>query len=149
MSTDKDAQAMVVALEQRLDNVEALNAANASQTGGAVDSAAMKAYQAKMLVRLKEIRAALADGDAGAMKKERDEALAENARLQKELERANYRVNHLVKELNSAEAATGSANTSASATAAPAPAATASAAPTAAATAAPEKKKSLFSSIFG
>ena len=68
-----------------------------------VDNSNLKAYQAKLLSRLKEIRESIGDGDAGAIKKERDAAIDENTRLKKELERANYRINHLIKELNKAE----------------------------------------------
>ena len=42
-------------------------------------------------------------GDAIALRKERDAALEENERMKKVIERLNYRVNHLIKELNAAE----------------------------------------------
>ena len=42
-------------------------------------------------------------GDGMALRKERDAALAENERMKKEIEKLNYRVNHLIKELNAAE----------------------------------------------
>ena len=42
-------------------------------------------------------------GDGMALRKERDAALAENERMKKEIEKLNYRVNHLIKELNAVE----------------------------------------------
>ena len=44
-------------------------------------------------------------GDGTALQKERDAALAENERMKKEIEKLNYRVSHLIKELNAAEKA--------------------------------------------
>jgi hypothetical protein len=42
-------------------------------------------------------------GDITEVKKQRDEAVQENIKLKKEMERMNYRINHLVKELNKYE----------------------------------------------
>ena len=42
-------------------------------------------------------------GDGTALRKERDAALVENEKMKKEIEKLNYRVNHLIKELNAAE----------------------------------------------
>ena len=97
----EEANVMISKLEERLDAVEAKNESYSSQTR--VDDSNLRIYQAKLLVRLKEIRAAIGTGDAGSIKKERDAALSENVELKKELERANYRIKHLVKELNKAE----------------------------------------------
>ena len=44
-------------------------------------------------------------GDGTALQKERDAALAENESMKKEIEKLNYRVSHLIKELNAAEKA--------------------------------------------
>ena len=95
------AEAKLEEIEKRLG---ALEVAKKTQGGGA-DKEILVAFQKKLLVRLKEIRGALGDGDAADMKKERDAAQAEVAVLKKELERAEYRINHLVKELNKAEGA--------------------------------------------
>ena len=97
----EEANVMISKLEERLDAVEAKNESYSPQTRG--DDSNLRIYQAKLLVRLKEIRAAIGTGDAGSIKKERDAALSENVELKKELERANYRIKHLVKELNKAE----------------------------------------------
>lgn len=97
----EEANVMISKLEERLDAVEAKNESYSSQTR--VDDSNLRIYQAKLLVRLKEIRSAIGTGDAGSIKKERDAALSENVELKKELERANYRIKHLVKELNKAE----------------------------------------------
>lgn len=143
MSTVEEAKDMIAKLEGRLDAVEAKNVSSSSSGKGVADQGALRAYQAKLLVRLKEIRSSIGDGDAGAIKKERDEALAENARLQKELDRANYRCHHLVKELTKVEEEVAGLQAGVKT-------ATASATPTAAASKIPdEKKKSFFSSMFG
>lgn len=97
----EEANVMISKLEERLDAVEAKNDSYSSQTRG--DDSNLRIYQAKLLVRLKEIRVTIGTGDAGSIKKERDAALSENVELKKELERANYRIKHLVKELNKAE----------------------------------------------
>jgi chromosome segregation ATPase len=147
MSTVDDAKDMISKLEGRLDAVEAKNASSSGAGNGVADQEALRVYQAKLLARLKEIRSTIGDGDAGAIKKERDDALAENARLQKELERAHYRINHILKELNKSEEEVASLQAD-SKTSAPKP----PAAPSAAVTKAPEdqkKKKSFFSSMFG
>ena len=103
MATLEEAKAMIEKLEERLNAVEERSASSLTENKGAVDNEALKAYQRKMLVRLIEIRDALGDGDSEAMKKERDEARAENVRLNKELGFANYRIKHLIRELNKSE----------------------------------------------
>ena len=96
------AEAKIEEIEKRLADLEV-----AKKRGGSVaDREVLQTFQKKLLVRLKEIRAALGDdGDVEKVKKERDSALAEVASLKKELERADYRIKHLVKELNKAEGA--------------------------------------------
>lgn len=76
------------------------NAADAQ----AVDLA-IKLYQKQILGKLKAIRDALVaeGGDVATIRRERDEARAENAALKKDVERLNYRVRHLVKALNEEE----------------------------------------------
>ena len=96
------AEAKMEEIEKRLDELELTR----KQRGGTADREALLAFQRKLLERLKEIRAALGDdGDIGKVKRERDSALEQVASLKKELERADYRINHLVKELNKAEGA--------------------------------------------
>ena len=96
------AESKIEEIEKRLDELEMTR----KQRGGTADREALLTFQSKLLVRLKEIRAALGnDGDFETIKRERDSALEEVASLKKELERADYRINHLVKELNKAEGA--------------------------------------------
>lgn len=58
-------------------------------------------YQKQMLSRLQTIRDALVmgDGDIAFVIKERDALKDENAKLKKEAERLNYRINHLIKNM--------------------------------------------------
>ena len=64
-------------------------------------------YQAQMLERLRGIRAAMTaeGGDIVQIKAERDELATDNKKLRKEVEKLNYRVQHLIKALNRAEGA--------------------------------------------
>lgn len=80
--------------------------ASAGQNDLQIAEAAVHAYQAQLLPRLKEIRAALGQegGDIVSVKRERDVAIEENKKLKKEMERMEYRIKHLVKSLNEEEA---------------------------------------------
>lgn len=109
MSADKitAVEEQMGALEERLKKME-LN--SSSKAGGGADSAAvekaLQTYQVQMLAKLKAIRDQIANegGDATVVRKERDVALAENAKMKVEIERMNYRINHLVRALSEEEA---------------------------------------------
>ena len=62
-------------------------------------------YQAQTVEKLKAIRDLMTSDSSGSndVKRERDEAIARNKELEKEIERLKYRVNHLVKALNNEE----------------------------------------------
>ena len=71
---------------------------------------ALANYQKEMLEKLLQIRSAMANGEGNgeggnvaAMREERDAAKSEAAALRKELEKANYRITHLVKSLKAEE----------------------------------------------
>jgi chromosome segregation ATPase len=68
--------------------------------------AALKAYQKQILGKLKQIRESFdaEGGDIQTIRSERDKLAAENKQMKTEIERLNYRVNHLVKALNEEEA---------------------------------------------
>jgi hypothetical protein len=103
----------LTAAENRMSSLEAkLLALEGSAVSGGSNEAvenALKAYQLTMAQKLRAIRDAMIaeNGSSESLSKvisERDGALAENAKLKKEIERLNYRVNHLVKALNAEEA---------------------------------------------
>jgi ubiquinone biosynthesis protein UbiJ len=99
--------------ENRMTSIEAkLMSLERSTVGDGSNEAiekALRTYQISMVQKLKGIRDAIV-AEAGSSESvsnvitERDAALAENAKLKKEIERLNYRVNHLVKALNAEEA---------------------------------------------
>ena len=89
----------------KIEKIESrLSALEASQ-GPAGSDVSLLSYQAQTLEKLKTIRDHMqTDGTgAGKIKQERDDAIAKNTELQKEIDRLNYRVNHLVKCLNEEE----------------------------------------------
>jgi len=97
--------------EQRMKTIEdRLLSLEVSPTGTGNNSAAIeeavRSYQVQILTKLKAVREALASegGDITTIREERDKAVQENALLKKEIQRLNYRVNHLVKSLNDEEA---------------------------------------------
>lgn len=102
MSSIDEAEAKMSTIEQRLLALE-------SDTGAGNNSAAVEqalaAYQKQVLEKLKVIRSKIMEegGDVSTIKKERDDAVAQNALLKKEVERQNYRIQHLIKALNLAE----------------------------------------------
>lgn len=98
-----DADEKLLKLEERLAVIEN----NCPPPPSAMDPAlVVAAYQAQVLDKLRAIRESLLteSGDFGHVAKERDAALAENAQLKKEIEKLNYRINHLIKALNEEEA---------------------------------------------
>ncbi len=100
-----EALARLELLEGRLQAV--LNDEQASSTANVGDMStsvkqALAAYQAQILPRLLEIRAAIVSGggDVATIRAERDAAVAENIKLKRDGERMQYRIQHLIKELN-------------------------------------------------
>lgn len=89
-------------IEQRLLALE--SDAGAGNNSAAVEQA-LATYQKQVLEKLKVIRSKIMEegGDVAVIKKERDDAVAQNALLRKEVERQNYRIQHLIKALNLAE----------------------------------------------
>jgi hypothetical protein len=87
-------------LEQRLGTIEAQGGNESNQ------SQQLHQYQSQILPKLMLIREKMIaeGGDIDQVKNERDQAINENVALKKEIERLNYRVNHLVKSLNEEEA---------------------------------------------
>lgn len=108
MESLTEALARMAAIEGRLQAVESVETATSSVTGGggAEVNKILAQYQLQLLVRLKDIRNAMeaSGGDVVSITAERDAAVAENVRLKKEMERMNYRISHLVKELSAEEA---------------------------------------------
>lgn len=90
-------------LDQRLKDLETLGGKRASSEQ---DGQLLKQYQATVLDKLKLLKQKmLAEiGDIDAIKRERDVAIAESDRLLRENEQLNYRVAHLIKALNDAQA---------------------------------------------
>jgi len=73
-----------------------------------IQTQALKQFRSDVLVRLRSIRQqAVLESQQGmasaSMKGECEELSRENAALKKEIERLNYRVNHLVKALSAEE----------------------------------------------
>ena len=95
--------------EQRLHELEsrliAVERVGAAATQGDADDGAVQAYQAVVLDRLKSIRHALLEevGDIAAIRRERDEAVALNVKMEADLAKQNYRIAHLIKALNEAQ----------------------------------------------
>jgi phage host-nuclease inhibitor protein Gam len=97
-----EAEERMISIEKKILELEKLN----SQPS---DSEAIKSalvdYQRQMLTRLQSVRNSLLNeiGDISTVRSERDAALIENLQMKKEIERLNYRVQHLVKALNEEE----------------------------------------------
>lgn len=102
MSSLSCAEDRMKTIEERLVALESTTPAG---DNSAAVEAAVRAYQSQILGKLKDVRNALMSegGDVVTIKAERDAAVAENAKLRKEIERLNYRVRHLVKALEEEE----------------------------------------------
>ena len=87
-------------LEERVHSVEH------TASKGSGDDNHIREYQAVVLERLKSIRQTMLEevGDIDAVRKERDTAVSLAARQKTEIDQLNYRVNHLIKALNEAQA---------------------------------------------
>jgi chromosome segregation ATPase len=100
----------VQALERRMATLEAgATASPVSLNSVGSSGKSLEDYESTVMQRLDEARARmLAEaGDVEALRSERDSARSEAARLRKENEQLRYRVNHLIKNLNAAEAKNG------------------------------------------
>ena len=102
MSTIAEAEDRLKTLEERLLAVESTSAGAASTADVEL---ALHQYQKQILGKLKEVREKIAEegGDISTIRRERDEAVSQNALLSKEIAKLNYRVQHLVKALNAEE----------------------------------------------
>lgn len=96
------AEQRLLDLESRLTQVEQVGSAAAK---GSEDDGALQAYQAVVLDKLKAVRQAMLEevGDIGAVRRERDAAVALNVKLEAEIAKQNYRIAHLIKALNEAQ----------------------------------------------
>ncbi len=97
------------AAESRMSSIEsrllAIESVGESVSDNSNVQDALNEYQKQVLVKLKAIRNQIEEegGDVSKIKEERDQSVAENIRLKKEIEKLNYRVQHLVKALNEEE----------------------------------------------
>ena len=101
MSDIQEAEMRMNSIEKRLISIEALKTHGSSSEV----SDALAQYQQQVLAKLKVIRGKITEegGDVSLIKKERDDLAIENTLLKKEMEKQNYRIQHLIKALNSAE----------------------------------------------
>ena len=104
MSEISKAEQLVSDLERRVTLMELGSASVDSRK--ASDNEEMRGFKLNILTKLKTIRDKLVSegGDPEQLKKERDEALAENIKMKKEMEKQAYRIKHLIKELSLEEA---------------------------------------------
>jgi hypothetical protein len=88
-------------IESRLLSVESIGVS--SNSDGVQE--ALSEYQSQILEKLKGIRSSIVEegGDIAKIKEERDTAVTENAKLKKDIDKLNYRIQHLVKALNAEE----------------------------------------------
>lgn len=99
----KAAEERMNAIERKIANIESISVA-ATSSAAVEDS--LREYQVQMLKRLKGVRDTFQSegGDLATIKQERDMAVSENIVLKKDLEKANYRIRHLIKALEVEEA---------------------------------------------
>jgi len=103
----REAEALLKTLQKRVQALEKAGpaAGGGRGGGGGGDGPALRAYQTEMLGKLRALRKALQEeGDLTSVKEERDAALAENAKLKKDLAKAQYRIMHLKRALVEADA---------------------------------------------
>jgi hypothetical protein len=111
VQTQSGTMAEIAAAEERMSSIEnrilGLEA-NKSSADSSEVAEALQEYQKQMLIKLKVVRDKLNEtssgGDINQVKKERDEAVAQTKLDKKEIEKLNYRVQHLIKSLNAEEA---------------------------------------------
>ena len=101
-----EAELRMSALEGKIADLEASRGNGTNKTETAASSEALITYQTQILGKLVSIRDAflVEGGDVTQISAERDQFQAENVKLRKEAEKLNYRIQHLVKALNQAEA---------------------------------------------
>lgn len=107
MADLKSAESRMDAIENRIEKaLEFIGSSNNSASNSSEVQAAIVAYQKQILEKLKDIRTQFNEevGDIAKVREERDKAVSENSKLKKDVEKLNYRVNHLIKALNEEEA---------------------------------------------
>lgn len=104
MSEISAAEARMLSIEKRILSIESTKAA---ENNSSDIQQALAEYQQQILMKLKAVRDQFSaeGGDVSVIKRERDDAITENVALKKEVEKLNYRVQHLIKALNKAEEA--------------------------------------------
>ena len=98
-----EAESRVSALEDRMLNLEQ---AHEYATKSSAGSDLLLQYQIEVLEKLKHVRETVLQdlGDIDNIKQQRDDAVALNTRLTKEVEQMQYRIKHLIRALNEAQA---------------------------------------------
>lgn len=119
-----EAESKIASLERRIAMLESQHHHHGSaevsfDQYSDIQTQALKQFRSDVLVRLRSIRQqAVLESQQGmasaSMKGECEELSRENAALKKEIERLNYRVNHLVKALTAEELKNSSAATASS-----------------------------------
>ena len=107
MATIEIAENKLIELEQRIQSVESNNKINSKIINEKITNS-VHDIQLNMLERLKEIRIAMdneqinnvSTPDVINIIAERDNALLQLKKAQNEIDKLNYRIKHLVKELN-------------------------------------------------
>lgn len=104
----KQAEARLAAMEARIRTLEKRTTGTGTAGAVADENSALKQFQIQTLERLRGIAGAM-EREKGqvvdlAVVEERDALKKENERLQKEMAKLQYRVSHLIKSLNEAEA---------------------------------------------
>lgn len=95
----------LAAAENRMSSIESrllsIEKTSVSSNSEGVQEA-LSEYQNQILEKLKGIRSSIVEegGDIAKIKEERDAAVTENAKLRKDIDKLNYRIQHLVKALN-------------------------------------------------
>mmetsp|Transcript_28081 Transcript_28081/g.36798 ORF Transcript_28081/g.36798 Transcript_28081/m.36798 type:complete len:111 (+) Transcript_28081:71-403(+) len=99
------AESKIMALTERLARLEATPPSPPVDVNVSVKEA-VRNVQGEMLLKLRSLRDSMKSegNDLEKVKEQRDQALAENAELKKDIEKLNYRIKHLIRSLEEAEA---------------------------------------------
>lgn len=88
--------------EERLNLLETSSSLSSSSSS---NSNSLNIFQSELLLKLLTIKENIENeiGDYNLIKNEKNNLLNENIQLKKEIEKLNYRINHLIKSLNEEE----------------------------------------------